>query len=484
MHTPYFPQLRAKLAAYKRRVHQVKNMSRDQLEVLFSKYLPPRALEPTKQGPNSRRRVFSIHCTFWAFLYQVLHPDCACRKIVHRIQAILVCQGRAPISSNTGGYSQARGRLPLDLLQRLRHSVAAYAQRLLPKTEELWLGLRPLVIDGTTISLPDTKRNQWAYPQSRTQKPGCGFPLMRLVGVFSLCTGCLLDYITGNKHQSELALLGNLLHLFKSGDLVLGDRGFCGYAQIALFLAQSVHSLFRLHQRRCADLRRGHRLGKCDRLFTWCKPRRKPPYLPDTVWKGLPDQLTVRVLRFNLAVPGFRTKSVTLVTTLLDPALYPASQIAALYARRWSIELWFRDIKTTMGMETLRCQSPAMVHKELEMFLIAYNMIRALALEAAMTYQVPLDRISFKGTVDTTVEYSGQLGHAQSQKRRGQLIASLLWAIATDLVPRRPGRREPRAVKRRPKNYPFMNKPRHQYKEIPHRNKYRRTTPINSLELI
>jgi hypothetical protein len=362
--------------------------------------------------------------------------------------------------------------------------VAAYTQRLLPKAEELWFGLRPLVIDGTTVTLPDTKKNQRAYPQSRTQKPGCGFPLMRLVGVLSLCTGCLLDYIKGNKHQSELALLGNLLHLFKPGDLVLGDRGFCGYAQIALFLAQSVQSLFRLHQRRSADLRHGHRLGKCDRLFTWRKPLRKPPYLPNTVWKRLPDQLTVRVLRFNLAVPGFRTQSVTLVTTLLDPDLYPANQIAALYARRWLIELWFRDIKTTMGMETLRCQSPAMVHKELEMFLIAYNMIRALGLEAAMTHQVPLDRISFKGTIDATIEYCAPVCQAKSQKRRDQLVANLLWVIATDLVPRRPGRREPRALKRRLKNYPLLNKPRHQYKEIPHRNKHRRTNPLNSLELI
>ena len=206
MHTPFFPQFRAKFAACKQRLQQVKNMSRDQLEALFAKYLPPGALEPTEQGPNSRQRVFSLQCTFWGFLYQVLHRNCACRKALRHIQAILASRGQDPISSNTGGYSQARGRLPFDLLQRLRHSVAAYAQRLLPKAEELWFGLRPLVIDGTTVTLPDTKKNQRAYPQSRTQKPGCGFPLMRLVGVLSLCTGCLLDYIKGNvKHAGELA---------------------------------------------------------------------------------------------------------------------------------------------------------------------------------------------------------------------------------------------------------------------------------------
>lgn len=485
MQTPFFPQFRARLAACKQHVRQLEKKALHQLEALFAKCLPPGALAPTDQGPNSRQRLFPIRCTFWAFLYQVFHPDCPCRQVVHHIQAALDSEGPGtPISSNTGAYCQARLRLPLDLLQRLRHSVAAYAQRLLPKAQELWFGLRPIVIDGTTISLPDTPTNQAAYPQSRTQKPGCGFPLMRLLGVFSLCTGCLLDYIKGNKHQSELAMLMKLLGLFKPGDLVLGDRGFCGYAQIALFLAQSVMCLFRLHQSRSSDLRRGQRLGKCDRIFIWRKPAHKPPYLPNTVWKRLPEELTVRVLRFNLQVRGFRTESVTLVTTLLDPDLYPAHQIAALYARRWSIELWFRDIKTTMGMELLRCKSPKMVHKELEMFLIAYNMIRALALEAAMTHQVPLDRVSFQGTIDAALEYSVPLAQAKSNKRREQLMGNLLWIIATDLVPKRPGRREPRALKRRHKNYPLLNKPRHKYRETAHRNRYRKTPPRNLLELI
>ena len=180
MYTPFFPQFRARFATCKQPLRQLNNMSPNQLEALFARYLPPGALEPTKQGPNSRRRVFSVHRTFWGFLYQVLHRNCTCRKALRHIQAILASRGQGPISSNTGGYSRARGRLPFDLLQRLRHSVAAYAQRILPKAEELWFGLRPLIIDGTTVTLPDTKKNQQAYPQSRKQKPGCGFPLMRL----------------------------------------------------------------------------------------------------------------------------------------------------------------------------------------------------------------------------------------------------------------------------------------------------------------
>jgi len=192
------------------------------------------------------------------------------------------------------------------------------------------------------------------------------------------------------------------------------------------------------------DLRKGKRLGPNDRLLTWRKPQLKPRYLPNTLWKRIPSELPVRVLRFQLQVPGYRPKSVILVTTLIDPKTYPAQELARLYARRWRIELWFRDIKTSMGMERLRCQTPKMVHKELEMFLIAYNLIRALVTHASAGHQVPVDRISFKGTV------------------------------ALDQVPDRPGRREPRAVKRRPKPYPLLNKPRRQFKDTPHHGRYRK----------
>ena len=217
------------------------------------------------------------------------------------------------------------------------------------KWAEHWHDLRPKAIDGTTISLPDTKKNQRAYPQSRSQKPGCGFPLMKLVGVFSLATGALLDYAKANKHKSELLLLKGLLDHFKPGDLVLADRGFCSYVLMALLLRQDVHALFRLHHSRPADLRKGQPLGKNDRLFTWSKPNQRPRWLPQSWWKKIPGKLSVRVIRFSLHCPGYRIRSATLVTTLLDPQKYPAEDIARLYLRRWKIELWFRDLKTSMG---------------------------------------------------------------------------------------------------------------------------------------
>ena len=324
--------------------------------------------------------------------------------------------------------------------------------------------------------MADTPNNQKAYPQPCGQKPGCGFPLIKIVGVFCLATGALLDYAKGNKHQHELSLLHKLLDQFKVGDLMLADRGFSSYALMALMLLRGVHSLFRLHAARPADLRRGKRLEKNDRLVVWLKPWdwQRPRYLPKALWNCLPQELAVRVVRFNLEIPGFRTRSVTLVTTLVDARTYPARELAALYARRWKIELWFRDIKTSMGMEVLRCKSPRMAHKELEMFFIAYNLIRCLMVRASVFYNVPMERLSFKGTVDAARQFSAAIAQAHSKKKQNQLVAQLLEAIACDQVPDRPGRREPRAVKRRPKPYPLLTKPRHQFKDIPHPSRYRK----------
>jgi len=286
----------------------------------------------------------------------------------------------------------------------------------------------------------------------------------------------LLDYAKGNKHQHELRLLRALLDPFRPGDVALADRGFCSYVLLALLLWRGVLSVFRLHQRRPADLRKGQRLGKNDRLFTWRKPGQKPRWLPQSWWKKIPDELTVRVIRCKLCRRGYRPESVTLVTTLLDPRAYPAQDIAQLYARRWKIELWFRDIKTSMGMEVLRCQSPRMAQKELEMFFIAYNAIRCLMVQAGASHDVALDRMSFKGTVDTVRQFSVALAQARSRRKQNQLIVRMLEIIALDQVPDRPERIEPRAVKRRPKPYQLLNRPRHLMKEIPHRSKYAKTT--------
>lgn len=473
--TPFFPAWRPRLAPMGQRVRQIRRQSLMQLDSLFGSLLPSWLLAQEDEGPNSREQIYSVRRTFFGFLYQVLNPACSCREVVRQIQSLFALFSSRVVSEETGAYCIARARLPLDILARLRCAVAAHAG----KAEELWKGFRVRVVDGTTVSMPDTPANQRAYPQSAEQKPGCGFPFMKIVGIFSLATGVLLTYAKGNKHQHELKLLlHGLLDVFKAGDLVLADRGFNGYTLLALLWRQGVASLMRLHQARSADLRRGKRLGKDDRLVVWRKPQNwERRYIPWKLWKCLAPELSVRILRYSLRRRGFRTRSVTLVTTLLDPEQYPAEQLALLYLRRWQIELWFRALKTSMGMEVLRCQSPKMIHKEMEMFFIAYNLIRCLMLQAGRHYQVDLHRISFQGTVDATRQFTAALAQARSSKRQKELIAKLLQAIAADLVPNRPGRREPRAVKRRPKPGTYLTKPRHKFKDTQHRNRYWKNNP-------
>lgn len=472
LETPFFPAWRARFAQVSRRVHQLRQQSLLQLDLLFSPLLPPGLLSQADTGPNSRERIYPLRRTFFGFLSQVLNPDCPCREIVRQILALLALVSDDSSRPGTSAYCQARERLPWDILPRLRCAVAARAER----TRQLWRGFWVKVIDGTGISLPDTPKNQRAYPQPGGQQPGCGFPLLKIVGIFSLSTGSLLDYAKGNKHQHELGLLHRLIETFKPGDLALADRGFSTYTLMALLAWRQVQSLFRLHQARPEDFRKGKRLGKNDRLLRWRKPAdwQKPRYLPKALWPLLPKELSVRMIRFALEIPGFRTQAVTLITTLLDPARYPAAELAQLYARRWHIELWFRDLKTSMGMEVLRCLSPKMVHKELEMFLIAYNLIRCLMADAATIHGVPIDRLSFKGSVDSARQFSIVLAQATSRKKKKRLLARLLEIIAQDQVTERPGRREPRAVKRRPKPYQKLNRPRHLMKEMQHRSKYRK----------
>ena len=475
MHTPFFPQFRARLAALGKCVHTLRQQSLPHLDLLFGPLLPTWLLAQTDAGPNSREQIYSVRRTFFGFLYQGLNPDCPCREVVRQIQSLFALLSPRRVSEDTGAYCQARARLPIDILARLRGAVAAHAE----KAGQLWMGFCVKVIDGTGMSMPDTPKNQRAYPQSREQKPGCGFPSMKVVGVFSLATGALLAYAKGNKHQHELSLLHRLLDQFKPGDLALADRGFSCYTLLALLWTKKVAALFRLHHARAGDLRKGKPLGKNDRLVQWRKPQNgeRRRYLPWALWNGIAPELPVRILRCRLRRAGYRTRSLTLVTTLVDAQLYPAEQLALLYAKRWQIELWFRDIKTSMGMEVLRCQSPKMIHKELEMFFIAYNLIRCLMIQASREHEVKVQRLSFKGTVEAVRQFSMAIAQARSRRKQKELIDKLLQTIAADLVPDRPGRREPRAVKRRPKPCAWLTKPRHKFKDAQHRNRYWQNKP-------
>jgi len=263
-------------------------------------------------------------------------------------------------------------------------------------------------------------------------------------------------------------------------DRLVGSGGqLNGRPTLAGLPPQGVDVVARLHQARKVDFRKANRLGKRDGLFVWTKGCQQSKILSASEWALLPAQITVRIIRFSATIRGFRNRRITLVTTLLDAKLYPAQELVALYARRWRLELCLRDLKTTMGMEELRCQTPDMAEKELLAYLVAHNLVRCLIAEAVATYQVELERVSFKGSLDALRQYSNAISQARNQKMRDQLWEDLLLNLARDLVPCRPNREEPRAVKRRPKPYPLLNRPRRKFVEISHRSRYWKGRPRN-----
>jgi len=274
----------------------------------------------------------------------------------------------------------------------------------------------------------------------------------------------LLHWAEGTQHVHERKLFRKLFRFFMPGDIALTDRGFCSYVDTATLLRAGVDTVMRLHQARPRDLRRGKHIGHNDRLVTWQKPRQRPRGCTLTDWRRAPDTLTLRLVYVSVNIPGFRTQSLVVVTTLTDPVAYPAEDIARLYLRRWAVELFFRDIKITLGMDVLRCQTPAMVRKEIVMHAIAYNLIRAIMQQAAALYHVPIERLSFKGSVDTLRQWTDTLNAAHDRPReQARLFNHLLQILAEDIVPFRPERAEPRVRKRRPKAYPLMTKPRRDY---------------------
>jgi len=434
-----------------------------QLGKLCAPWVPTRLLEPTARGAHSRRRFFPQGLTFWAFLSQVLSPGSPCRETVRKVQAWYVARRLSRPTSDTGAYCRARSRLALDTLHNIHQHTADELQRRV-SSDQLWCARRVKVVDGTGVSMPDTPKNQRAFPQSSTQKQGCGFPVAKLVGCFCLASGALLHWAEGTLRGHESKLFRKLFAFFLPDDIVLTDRGFCSYADIATLQRVGVDTVMRLHQARPRDLRKGKRLGSNDRLVTWQKPLQRPRGCTLADWRQVPDTLTLRLVYVSVKVPGFRTQSLVVVTTLLDPIAYPAEELAKLYLRRWAVELFFRDIKITLGMDVLRCQTPAMVRKEIAMHAIAYNLIRALMQQAAALYHVPIERISFKGSVDTLRQWTETLNAAHNRPReQTRIFNQLLQILAEDVVPFRPERAEPRVRKRRPKAYPLMTQPRREY---------------------
>jgi hypothetical protein len=423
---------------------------------------------PPKERPE-RQRVFTPWVTFWIFLGQVLSAAPSCREALRHGQAWMRSrQGQQRFSANTSAYCQARARLPQAHLDKALQGAIKHL-----RTREEALGLRrPVrVVDGSSCSMPDTLENQARYPQPRRQKPGCGFPVMRFVAVFSLATGALLGTAQGALTVHERTLWRRLWGLLKRGDIALADRGFCSYADYCLLVARGIDCVMRLHQRRTKGLTKRKRLAKNDWLVEWIKTAIRPQWMAPEQWKDLPETLLVRHVKVSVRIKGFRTRTLTIATTLCDADAYPAQTIENLYRQRWMVELFLRDIKITLGMDVSRCKTPAMVQKEFTMHLIAYNLVRALMLQAATQYGRDGLDLSLAGALATVRQWAPTMA-ACPKNLRAAALEAFLQCIATDSPPKRPNRLEPRARKRRPKNYQLLNKPRHQFREIQHRNRY------------
>jgi hypothetical protein len=479
MRTPFFPAWRAQLAACgQRAARRVRQASLAQLEHFLQDVLPSVLLAQEDQGLNSRNRIFNLCLTVQCFLWQALNPHSACREVVRQVQALFRLLGRGAVDEDTSAYCQGRKRLPK---KRLEQMVSASAQRADQRAGSGGqLQGRPIkVVDGSSVQAPDTRANQKRYPQPSEQKSGCGFPVLKFLALFSLKSGAVLKVVMGNLHQHDLRLLKTMCRHLCRGDILLGDRLYGAYITLATLPRQGVDVVARLHHGRHVDFRRAQRLGRNDGLFVWPKTEVRSQLLTKNQWAKMPAQITVRVIRFRACIRGRRHRRITLVTTLLDAKLYPAEQLIGLYARRWRLELCLRDLKTTLGMELLRCKTPTMAEKELLIYLLAHNLVRTLMAEAVARYQADLERISFKGTLDALRQYSTAIARAPSRKMREALWDDLLLNLLRDLVPDRPDRLEPRCLKRRPKNFGWLTKPRRRFQESFHRNRYWISKPRN-----
>ena len=398
--TPFLPFFRPSLAPAGRRSSKPSSsltaLTLCKLEERFASVLPNSLFSRHPQ----RKRLYTSPCTFWSFLWQILHPGTSCREVVRQLQALYQLHNRGSVSSSDSAYCQARQRLPQTVVNQAFRATGQAVAKAAPLADPNFLQGRSIkAVDASTVTLPDSVANRKAYPKVQS-KDGTGFPMMRVLVFFCLTSGALVARLTGNLRASELRLFKQLIVQLVKNDIVLGDRAYGHYIVIYLLKGLGLDVDLIARSGRPDGLKRKTRLGRNDWLMDWMRGSKRSALLSPKRWKAVPRQQTVRMVRGSLWRRGFRVREVTLVTTLLDPKLYPAEQILQAYLRRWRLELCFDDLKTTLQMEMLSCQSPPMVRKELDMHLIAYNLIRQVAAQAASAHHVDLESISFKGTLD------------------------------------------------------------------------------------
>ena len=420
-------------------------------------------------GLFGRRGIYNTALTLWAFLGQVLQDGkaAACQFAVASVIAYQELTGGDVPTSDTGDYCKARASLPVAALRELATETAALAEAQ-AEPAWLWKGRHAKLVDGFTFTLPDTPQNQAAYPQQKGQKPGVGLPIARACAVLSLATACMLDLrlsrYTG-KQTGENSLLRQMASGFSPGDVVVGDRYYCSFMLIALLLARKVDVCARMHQKRHVDFRRGKRLGKYDHLIEWRRPAR-PEWMDAATYETIPATLTLREIRFHVTEPGYRTEVLTIATTLVDPGEYTKEDTAEMYGYRWHSELDIRSIKTSLHLGHVRCKSPEMVHREVWTTLLGYNLIRTTAAGAALLHGVRPREISFTATCQQILSTWLTLAvWPQTTAESLPLAERLLFRIAQCRVGQRPGRIEPRVLKRRRHGYPLMQEPRQTFQQ-------------------
>ena len=406
--------------------------------------------------PEYRERVYTPTDTLSMFLSQALNADRSCQNAVDDWFMSRQGSGLRQVSTNTGAYCRARKRLPIEMIKELvRHSGKQLTERLPEQWK--WKGRDVMLVDGTTLSMPDTPQNQSVYPQPNTQQPGVGFPLCRLVGFLNLSSGAVIDVAFGpceGKGSSEQSLLRGLLDNLNKGDVLLGDAFFPSFFLLWALQSMEIDCLCEQMggRKRSTDFRTGESLGPRDHLITYAKPKVKPDWLSQSDYDAAPDNLSVRELRVS---KGKGAKGKILVTTLCCPKRYKKADLKKLYQQRWHVELNFRHIKTTLGMDVLSCHTPEMIAKEIWIYLLAYNLIRTLMAQSAVHAACLPNELSFKHALQLWLAWGR---HAQVDSHDS--LMAMLKAIAHKRVGNRPGRIEPRLKKRRPKPYQWLKKPR------------------------
>ena len=403
-----------------------------------------------EQLPGHRERLYPPTTTLSLFLTQCMNSDSSCQNTVNSHTVERIFNGLSPCSTITGGYCKARQRLPLDMVINLTKQTGVQVNKKLPESWK-WKNRKVKLIDGTTITMPDTPKNQQAYPQQRAQKPGIGFPIARMVAVMCLASGVVLDAAMSSiqgKGTGEHALLRQLLDNFEPGDIVLADRYYCSYFLIAQLLERGIDVVFQQHAARKTDFRKGLKRGARDHVVTWEKPKMIPNWMTREQYNLFPDTLTLREAKTNKKV---------IVTSLLCDKKTSKKDLNSLYYQRWHVELDLRNIKTTLGMEVLSCKTPEMNLKEMWTYFLAYNLIRLIMAETAIQTNIKPREISFKHSLQLWL-----LWCRQTQKHDD--TSKLFMLIGQNKVGNRSGRSEPRVVKRRPKPFTFLMIPRDQLK--------------------